>query len=224
VKDGFSDTQQLASLGERIWGTAHELSNALSVIVGNSKILQSVDLDQYIAYIHVSALRSLRTVESLIAFLRDNGIECGIVNINEIIEKTLSLFECQMRLQDIQVIMDLAPDIPFVRGDFHELEQAFFHIVMNAFLALDSWEGRRTITVATTFDECAVRIHVSETGRQQPKGRGPGLDAAYGIVKAYGGSIRKVQRGEDCTLNIEFPLSCQRCTGIEEFEPGEIGV
>jgi signal transduction histidine kinase len=234
VKDGFSDRQQLASLGERIWGTAHELSNSLSVIVGNSKILQSLDLDQYIAYIYVSALRSLRTVESLIEFLRENGIECSIVNINEIIEKTLSLFECQMRLQDIQLIMNLAPDIPFIRGDFYKLEQAFFHIVMNAFLALDSWEGKKTITVATTFDECAVRIHVSGTGRQphaakifdhrptaKPNGRGLGLDTAYGIVKAHGGSIRKIQEGEMCTLNIEFPLSGQGCSGIEEFEPAK---
>jgi len=240
MKDGFFDRQHLASLGEQIWGTAHELNNSLSVIVGNTRILQSLDLDQYIAHIQASALRSLRTVESLIAFLRENGIDCNIVNINEIIEKTLSLFEYQMRLKDIQLITNLAEDVPFIRGDFSKLEQAFFHIVMNAFLTLDSWQGKKTISVATSFDESAVRIHVSHTGpgvgrspaskisdprlTAEPKGKGIGLGNAYGIVKAQGGSIHIIQKGEECTLNAEFPVACQGCLGIEEFDLDAIGV
>ena len=242
VKNGCSDKrlpdmQQLASMGERIVGTAHELTNSLTAIVGNSEILQSLDLDpdikKYVTTVYVSALRSLSTVEGLLTFLRKKGIECNMVNINEIIEKTLSLFEYQMKLHDIKLAMNLTPDIPFVRGDSYKLQQVFFHIVMSAFQVLDTWEGEKTIFVATSFDDSVVRIYISDTGLSvdqslsekifnpflttKPKGMGLGLNSVYTIVKAHGGSIYTLQRGKGCTLSIEFPLTGQESNGMEEF-------
>jgi two-component system, NtrC family, sensor kinase len=232
------DMQRLASMSERILGIAYELTNSLTAIVGYSEILQSLDLDpgikKCVTTVYISSLRSLRTVEGLLIFLREKGIECNMVNINEIIEKTLSLFEYQMKLHDIKLTMNLTPNIPFVRGDSYKLQQAFFHIVMSAFQVLDAWEGDKTIFVATSFDTRVVRIYISDTGLSmdqtlsekifnplltaKPKGMGLGLNSVYNIVKAHGGSINTIQRGKGRTLSIEFPLTGQECNGMEEFE------
>ena len=243
VKSGCSDKrlpdiQRLASISERIVGIAHELTNIVTAIVAYSEILQSLDLDpgikRYVTTVYVSALRSLRIVEGLLTFLREKGIECKLININEIIEKTFSLFEYQMKLHDIKLTMNLTPDIPFVQGDFYKLQQVFFHIVMSAFQVFETWKGDKTISVTTSFDDRVVRICISDTClcvdqslsekifnpflTAKPKGMGLGLNSVYTIVKAHGGSIHTLQRGKGCTFSIEFPLTGQECNGMEEFE------
>jgi two-component system, NtrC family, sensor kinase len=243
VKSGCSDKrltdiQRLTSMSERIVGIAHELTNILTAIVANSEILQSLDLDagikRYVTTVYVSALRSLRIVEGLLTFLREKGIECNLININEIIEKTLSLFEYQMKLHDIRLSMNLTPNIPLVRGDSYKLQQVFFHIVMSAFQALDTRQGEKIIFVATSFDDRVVRIYISDSGLNvdqslserifnpflttKPKGMGLGLNSVYTIVKAHGGSIHTLQGGKGCTLSIEFPLTGQECNGMDDFE------
>lgn len=222
------EIEKLASLGELIGGISHELNNPLSAILGYSEILQSLDIQpeikKYIKNIHIAAMRSAKIVEGLLTFLRKRDVEFNAVNINDVIKQTVSLFEYQMRMNNISLVMELAAGIPHIRGDFYKLQQVFFNLIMNALQALEGWHKDRRIVISSDFlERSIVRAIVSDSGpgiasdnvgkifspffTTKPKGTGLGLSIVQGIIKDHSGSI-SVFSGEDgCFFAIDMPAA-----------------
>jgi signal transduction histidine kinase len=219
------EIEKLVSLGELIAGISHELNNPLSVILGYTEILQTIDMDpqikRYINNIHISAKQSAKVVEELLTFLRKNDIEFNLIDINNVIKQTVSLFEYQMRTNSISLLLGLSSDIPHVMGDFYSLQQVFFNIIMNALQALENWHNERRISISSDFYENRVRVIISDSGpgidqehicrvfspffTTKPKGTGLGLSIVQGIIKEHRGGISVLSEGHGCSFVIELP-------------------
>ncbi len=224
---GIIEIERLASLGELIAGISHELNNPLSAILGYSEILQTLDMDpqikRYINNIHIAAMRSAKIVEGLLIFLGKKQIEFNTININAVIKQTVSLFEYQMRTNNISLVLNLASGIPHIKGDFYKLQQVVFNLLMNALQALEVWGREKRITVSSDFHSGVIRTIISDSGpgiaedkmdkifspfyTTKPKGTGLGLSIVHGIIREHGGRISVCSEGHGCSFNIELPAT-----------------
>ena len=222
---GFMEKERLESLSELIGGIIHELNDPLSAILGFSEILESLDIDpeikKYISNIHIAAVRSAKIVEGLLTFMRRKVIELTVLNINDVMKQTVSLFEYQMRTRNIALVLSLSSGLPPVKGDFYRLQQVFFNILMNALQSLEAWHMERRISIASECRDDMVRLVISDSGpgigpeninkvfnpffTTKPKGTGLGLSIAYGIIREHGGNISVRSEGNGCTFVIDVP-------------------
>jgi C4-dicarboxylate-specific signal transduction histidine kinase len=225
---------KLATLGELTTGVAHELNNPLNNIglfVGN--VIDQIQLGGADRELLVGelekAMRQVRKATEIISHLRTFGraasVSVGRVDVDEVIERSLSLMHEQLRLRGIDVELDLCEDDLIVRGNPIQLEQVFINLLTNARDALAS-SHRKLIRIATALDGEQIRIIFSDTGPGIPReleqrifdpffttkevgaGTGLGLSITYSIVKEHGGEIAvSPGRGHGAGFLIELPVA-----------------
>ncbi len=209
---------KMASLGKLSAGVVHEINNPLTGILNFVRLMESMleqgapgeeelgDIRHYLAMVHSETSRVSRTVSNLLAFSRKTKPDFEPVDLNAVVEETLSLTGYQMRLQGITMERQLAPDLLPVLADKGQMKQIFLNLFLNAqeampqggFLTLETKNSRRREVV----------VKISDTGVGIPKenfsqifepffttkktcsGAGLGLSVVYGIVRDHKGTIK----------------------------------
>jgi two-component system NtrC family sensor kinase len=228
-------------VGELIAGVAHEVNNPLAVVMGYSEmILGEENLDEQlrrpIDVIYNEANRARKVIQNLLSFARKHSPEKQYASINEILERTLSLKEYDLRKNNIELIKKLAPELPASMADPNQLQQVFLNLIINAEQAMvESEESRRQIVVESkvkngrnklmtdgdkiieiSFCDCGPGIAEKNlkkifdpffTTKPVGRGTGLGLSVSYGIIKEHGGDIFVISKeGEGATFFIELPI------------------
>jgi C4-dicarboxylate-specific signal transduction histidine kinase len=222
---------KLATLGELTTGVAHELNNPLNNIglfVGN--VIDHIELGRVdperITTDLGKAMEQVRKATEIITHLRTFGrpapVTLEAVDVDDVITRSLSLVQEQLRMRAIGVSVERAGDLR-VRGNAIQLEQAFINLLTNARDALaDVERGHVAITARQEGEK--VRISVADTGPGIPPevaqrifdpffttkevggGTGLGLSITYSIVKEHGGQIWVDGRpGEGAVFHVELP-------------------
>ena len=130
-------TEKLASIGRFAAGVAHEVGNPLGAILGYTSILEREGIDRedskdYLKRIEKEIERINRIVRELLDFARPSKFEICEVEINKVIENTLSLLSHQKNFENIESQLDLHPNLPMIKGDESQLSQVFINIILNA--------------------------------------------------------------------------------------------
>jgi C4-dicarboxylate-specific signal transduction histidine kinase len=223
---------KLATLGELTTGVAHELNNPLNNIglyVGNviDRVhLGALDSERSLADLE-KAMDQVRKATEIISHLRTFGRAATVtieqVDVDDVIERALSLMHEQLRLRAIEVELDLSPDELLVLGNPIQLEQVFINLLTNARDALvDS--TTRSIRIASKLNGDWIEIIVADTGPGIPDdiqqrifdpffttkevgaGTGLGLSITYSIVKEHAGEIFLVPGRQGATFRIVLPV------------------
>jgi two-component system NtrC family sensor kinase len=134
-------TEKLASVGRFAAGVAHEVGNPLGAILGYTSILKKEGIDRqeskdYMRRIEGEIERINKIVRGLLDFARPSKFELREVEVNKIIETTLSLLSYQANFKNIQTRLDLNTDLPLIKGDESQLSQVFVNIILNAIDAM----------------------------------------------------------------------------------------
>ncbi|MFW6126028.1 MAG: PAS domain S-box protein [Chloroflexota bacterium] len=219
---------RLASVGELVSGVAHELNNPLTAVMGFAELLTERDLPEDVkedvATIKREGDRAVKIVRDLLTFARKHPPSKQSVNVNRVIEDVLALRAYEHRVHDIEVVRELAPDLPGVMADYHQLQQVFVNLVVNAEHFMLEAHGRGTLTVRTEKTDGNVRASVADDGpgiarealgrvfdpffttREVGKGTGLGLSISHGIVMEHGGRIWvESEQGKGATFVVELP-------------------
>jgi C4-dicarboxylate-specific signal transduction histidine kinase len=170
-------------------------------------------------------MKATEIISHLRTFGRAAPITVEPVSVNDVIERSLSLMQEQLRLRQIEVELDLCSEAPVVLGNPIQLEQVFINLLTNARDALVDAK-RKSIAIECTVDGHIVVIMFRDTGYGIPEGldqrifdpffttkevgtgTGLGLSITYGIIKEHHGSISVESRpGEGASFRIELPLA-----------------
>jgi hypothetical protein len=166
--------------------------------------------------------RASEIVNSLLNFSRTSTTSFGPVNLNKVVQETLSLLDHQLQKAGIVIRTELATEPPVILGSANKLQQVFLNLFLNARDAMPS--GGR-LEVRTSLEGSRAQVEVADSGsgiapehlhriydpffttKAARKGTGLGLSVSYGIIQEHDGSIEVSNRPAGGALfHIAFPL------------------
>jgi two-component system NtrC family sensor kinase len=226
MEEQMSQTEKLTSLGLLAAGVAHEVNTPLAVISNYIQMLakQMPEGDPrqgIIEKIVKQTFRASEIVNNLLNFSRTSATELADLDVNRVVEETLSLVAHPLKTSQIQVVKQLGPTLPAVRGSANKLQQVFLNLFLNA---RDAMPGGGMLEIRTAAHNGSVEIEVVDTGAGIPRdhihrifdpffttkasgrGTGLGLSVSYGIIKEHAGKIDvRSTPGKGTSFHVEFP-------------------
>jgi PAS domain S-box-containing protein len=231
TEDMLRQSQKLAEMGSLLAGVAHELNNPLSVVLGYASLLRETvkegPVAEAAADIAKAAERCARIVKNFLALARQQPPERRQRDLNQIVREAGELLAYHLRVENVEVRLELAPDLPLLWCDPHQLHQVLVNLITNAYQAMRESPGPRRLTLATQYEGTRERValEVADTGPGIPpeiqarifepffttkpsgQGTGLGLSLCLGIIENHGGTIRITSTlGEGVVFRIELPL------------------
>jgi histidine kinase len=233
---------KMTTLGEMSAGIAHELNQPLNAINMGSEYLKMMietgkkipeeNLVEVSDRISEQVDRASEIIDRLREFGRKSDFAREKVSINKSVRIAYGIINQQIRLQGIDVILDLEKNLPPILARNTRIEQVIFNLLTNAMDAVAqrseaSSEGEKpAITIRSFLENDRVTLTVSDNGigiaksvlekvfepffttKEVGSGMGLGLSISYGIVKDYDGEI-DVQsvEGEGTTVRLTFPCA-----------------
>ena len=203
--------EKLSAIGQLVAGVAHELNNPMTSIKGFAELLlRRKDLDEDarsdLGYINSQAERAARIVTNLLTFAREHQPQRVLVDVNKVIDDTLSLHTYHLRVDNVKVQRQFDPELPPTIADPYQLQQVFLNLIGNAHQAMAERSGG-ILSVITKRVGDEIMIHIGDTGPGIPehllarifdpffttkpvgKGTGLGLSICYNILHDHGGKI-----------------------------------
>jgi len=230
LEANLAQAQRIQAVGRLTAGIAHNLNNALSVILPNvaeCRELAADPLATRLADIEHASMRAAEMVRQLMLFARpqDNARRSAF----DLTDAARRIVEMCRSTFDRKIQIELAPAaIPPVYGNSGQIEQVLLNVCLNARDALVEHDGpqpsvrvefslplpgRVCVSIADNgvgMTE-AVRARIFEpffTTKEMGRGTGLGLSSAYAIVTDHGGTIQCTTRlGEGSRFDIELPAA-----------------
>jgi signal transduction histidine kinase len=230
VEEELRQNEKLSAIGLLAAEVAHEIRNPLTVM---KMLYHSLDLKfppgDPRAQDHAMMGRKMdhlnKIVEQILDFARTSEPQLAEVNLNQLIDDLGLLTRHKLRQQNVQLVRELAPDLPLVTADATQLEQAFLNLTLNA---VEAMPDGGTLTISTKTERAGalskrVVITFADTGAgmteaqrknafssvlhsSKKKGTGLGLAIVRRVVETHRGKLEiKSRRGKGTAISIVLP-------------------
>jgi len=221
-------SSRLASIGTLAAGVAHEINNPIGGMQNAvHRLLQNPDLGErqrvYLQLVQDGLQRIGRTTRRLLDF-SPRPASVGLFKIDTAIEGARALIEHRLVRHGIRLEVQLAPSLPAVRGDAHELQQVLLNLFLNSLDAIEAKGNGGLIEVRVTGAEDRILLAVDDDGpgmepqdlprvfdpfftkKERPDASGLGMFICYSIVQNHGGElIVDSQPGRGFHVRISLP-------------------
>ncbi len=188
VEEQLRHTERLSTLGLLAAEVAHEIRNPLTVM---KMLFHSLDLKfaaddpraQDAQIIGEKMEHLNRIVDRLLGYSRSTEPRMETVDLNELIGDVLLLTRRKLQQQRIRLQTELAGDLPPLRCDRGQIEQACLNLILNATEAMP--EGG-TLAIRTVRDSSFVTLTFQDTGVGMTAEQQTRLFQPFLTTKAHG--------------------------------------
>lgn len=169
--------EKMESVGRLAAGVAHEVKNPLAILLSGLEYLRELPeaREGSLAMVLKDMREALRRADSVIHGLLDFAAsqELGVQpeNVNEVLDRPLSLLRHDFARNGIAVKRQTAADLPLVRMDRNKIEQVFLNLFINAQHAMP--DGGH-LTVRTLSRRLEPGETVSDQGSREAARFSPG--------------------------------------------------
>jgi signal transduction histidine kinase len=230
VEQRIQQTEKLFALGQLAAGVAHEINNPLGVILCYADILKQ-DLEalsaqhcEDIEVIEKHARSCQHIVSDLLNFARSHKADKSLCCLNPVIEEVVAMVKQQFLKNRVDIILELAPDLPESLIGIDRMRQVFLNLLMNSSHAI---KENGTIHISSVYhpEDRMVEVIFRDNGdgiaedvltkifdpffttKPQGSGTGLGLSVSYGIIRDHGGDIQaKSKPGTETIFIITLPV------------------
>jgi len=224
---------RVAMLGELSGGIAHELNQPLTAILSNAQAAQHFlagkeidreELSEILKDIIAADQRAGEVIHRLRALFKKGESHLQPLDANELVREVLSIAHGDLVTRAVEVLPDLAPQLPLIEGDRVQLEQVMLNLLMNGCDAMSAGgaDGRR-LSIRSRSSDSSVQISFTDLGpgfraedydklfqpfyTTKPQGLGLGLSISRSIVTAHGGRLwGSSSPGHGATFHIALPI------------------
>ena len=242
--------QKMQSMGTLAGGIAHNFNNLLMGIQGNASLsLLGMETDHPL-FKNLNNIEKLvkngsNLTSQLLGYAREGKFEIKPIDINLIVKETSETFGAARK--DIEIILDIAPDLFSVKADRGQIEQTLLNLFVNAADAMPEGGTLSIKTSNVTENDISdkpyqakpgnyVLITVRDSGlgidsriidrvfepffttKGLARGTGLGLASAYGVIKGHGGYIDVTSiKDKETTFSIYLPSTQESIAKEEEM-------
>ena len=235
-QDLLFEAERRTALGNLARAISHDLNNAFGVI---QPLLETLRRDTESGAITPENLKrdletlsqyvgsSLRIFQGLLSFSQSSVEGTEALDLGSVVDTVLTLLSRGLRTHGIEIVRDLAPDLPPLQARRQEIEQLLLNLLTNARESMPTG-GRLTIRTWCEKDreQPAIRLSITDTGCGIPAdrlekvfepffstkkgGTGLGLDICRSITWEYGGTLwleSEVNKGTTAQLRSPIRLA-----------------
>jgi len=210
------NVSRMATIGEMAAGVAHELNQPLTAIANYAQACERLlarppsdieEVREALRQITVQTTRAADILRRLRALARSQRAEHAPASVNALVAELHELVQTDAVLHGVELKFDLAPDLPEVRVDSGQIQQALMNLVRNSLDALAGWRRAGAhITIRTALGaQGDVELSVTDNGpgvsaeamqrifdpffSTKENGTGLGLAITHSIGRAHGGTV-----------------------------------
>ncbi|UCE48207.1 MAG: hypothetical protein JSW47_21730, partial [Phycisphaerales bacterium] len=242
----MAQREKMVAIGQMAAGIAHEIGNPLaslsSVAQYLGRKLGKHEEKEQLQVIEHQVKRISNILKRMLSLSRPATGECRWVDVNELIENTLSLVKFDKRMQSVDIASNTGADIPMIWMNPQLLEQVLLNVFINAMDAIDMRqdEQQNTLEVTRGSKDGMIEIGVRDTGvgmspevrerafdsffttKEIGKGTGLGLFISRNLVREAGGSMDiQSQPGRGTIVTILIPITPKKDVNQRENLNGD---
>ena len=221
----LEEQHRLAALGAMAAGLAHEIRNPLAGIKGAAQFLEAEavqgDAADMLSIIVDETNRLDLVVRQFLDYARPDTLTLTSDHANALATHISALIRAQGLPPGVDLVEDLAPDLPACRLDRDRLTQVLLNLARNA---LQAMPGGGTLTLRTRqHSDAIIELAVIDTGEgiapgtvarlfdpfftTKRSGTGLGLAICERIVRAHGGTIEVTSApGRGSVFAVRLPV------------------
>jgi len=211
-------------------GVSHDVNNALGAILPMVQQMQADITANRVS--EATLLGDLRQVESsvqvcrrifggMLSFARSSARSLGTGDLKQALSSAMAVLDESLRRQNVEVVLDLAPNLSTVSATRGDLEQLLLNLSGNA---RDAMPAGGRLTIRAHRQDSDLVVSVCDTGlgiaaadldrvaepffTTKRQGNGLGLPICRSIVWGMGGSLAiESVRDEGTTVTLHLPCS-----------------
>ncbi len=224
--------EKMATIGEMSASVAHELRNPLATLGGFARRLSKQlqpdsNEQQYARIIHEETERLEKMLDKILAFSRQHELTPTPYSFDRVLEQALLIEGEKLTKSGIELIIEMADNLPQLHGDAEQIDQVLINLISNARQAMPEG-GKLTLRAekAHLRGENAVRIELQDTGGGIPQelrsniftpffttrkqGTGLGLSICQRIIEHHQGELKVTNHEEGAVFTITLPTRLQQ--------------
>ena len=207
ISQALERAQRTSTVGLLTAGFAHEMKNALTVVLGFAELSRTAaertqadpKVTKHLRELENETRRTVGQLQSFLSYSSGEKLQRRPRDVNELVSEALQMIRPMARIKEL-TLEQAGSDAPRVNVDPFAIRQLLLNLLLNA---LDF--ARTTIVITTRTHDGAAEISVADDGpgvpaadrdrifqrfvTTRPGGNGLGLSTSREIAQAHGGTL-----------------------------------
>ncbi len=221
--------QKLRAMGQLTTEFAGAINQHLEVIIGETSLLIEENLAPAVGNglqaVYDASLQARSTSERLLACARQQKPQKEWVNFTRLLQETAPLMRRTLLTDQIEIVEDLAPNLPYIKAHAGQLQQVVLHLIQNSREAIKQVHDAGRITLRLSTRQGWIVLEVGDNGLGIPEGiradifapffttkassqhSGLGLSVCAGIAREHHGRLFVADCAQGACVALELPIT-----------------